>query len=63
MCDEIFSPKVFHDLNPSGPLTNRFKYFQIRIKFCLDTGILFLCGVNDTAESKCAPRSKNQKLS
>ena len=58
MCDEIFSPNFVHDLNPSGPLTKKFKNFQIRIRFCQDTGILFymkLCGVNDTAESKCAP--------
>ena len=28
-----FRPLFFHDWNPSGPLINRLKYFQIRFKF------------------------------
>ena len=36
-CVTRFLPSsFFHDLNPSGPLTNRLKYFQIRFQFHQD---------------------------
>ena len=62
-------PVFFHDLNPSGPLINRLKYFRIRFRFRRDIQILKklrgvhpmktkhlkkLCGVHPTAESDSA---------
>ena len=48
-------PIFFHDLNPSGPLIKRLKYFGIRFQFCQDIQIFKkLCGVHPTAESELA---------
>ena len=32
MCHEIFDLHFVHDLNPSGPLINKLKYFRIRYR-------------------------------
>ena len=54
---------VFYDLNPSGPLINRIKYFWIRFRFHWDIQIFKkLLSVHHTAESSSAvciiPRSQ-----
>ena len=36
VCHEILDLKFFYDSNPSEPLINRLKYFQIRFRFCRD---------------------------
>ena len=33
VCHEIFDLHFFHDMNPSGPLINRLKYFRIWFQF------------------------------
>ena len=52
MCHEIFDLQFFHDLNPSGPLINRLKYFPIRFRFSRDIQILKSSAVC------CTPRSQ-----
>ena len=46
-------PLFFHDSNPSWPLINRLRYFQIQFRFCRDTwSQSCLRGVLHTAETK-----------
>ena len=48
-------PPFFYDSNPSWPLINRLKYFQIRFRFCRDIQILKkLRSVHPTVESDSA---------
>ena len=55
VCHEIFDLQFFHDSNPSGPLINRLKYFQIRFRFRRDIQILKkLRIVHPTVESDSA---------
>ena len=52
VCHEIFELHFFHDANPSGPLINKLKYFQIWYQFRRDIPIFKkLRGVHTTAES------------
>ena len=52
VCDEIFDRYFFHDLNPSGSLINRLKYFRI-LEFHRDIKIFKkLCSVHPTAVSR-----------
>ena len=44
-----------HELNPSGPLINRFKKFHLKISFCRD-----ICELSDSTQAYTA-RSQNQK--
>ena len=50
-----FWPPFFHDSNPSSPLINRLKYFQMQFWFCWDFRIFKkLRSVHHTAESSSA---------
>ena len=52
VCDEIFDRYFFHDLNPSGSLISRLKYFRI-LEFHRDIKIFKkLCSVHPTAVSR-----------
>ena len=70
VCHKIFNLHFFHDSNPSGPLINRVKYFQIQCWFCRDikifkTSRVKLRGVHHTVESDFAvyiiPRSQTPR--
>ena len=50
-CHEIFWHFLFHELNPSGPLINRLKWFFLKIRFSQDTREKFVSAQANTAQS------------
>ena len=52
----------FHDLNPSGPLINRLKYFRSHTRRCDAHRGAGLSGVMHTTESDSAVRSTPRSL-
>ena len=59
VCREIFRPHFFHDLNPSGPLINKLKYFRIRFQFRRDIRNSEVCNASHRGLILHAPRNQN----